>query len=167
MIGSLRCPLGMANLHCPSCAASLQISSRGGIGNKGGCFMPYPANTSGSSDALPCRVFPECEARIDALPAPSLLPSTLDLLHQSPDRRLFLKTLAFPCAAACAMALTRNCLSLPIGTWGTPVEDDSRYRVEARFYEKLSDKTVRCKLCPRECVVAQGSRGYCRVRENR
>jgi len=129
--------------------------------------MPYPANTSGRSDALPCRVFPECEARIDALPAPSLLPSTLDLLHQSPDRRLFLKTLAFPCAAACAMALTRNCLSLPIGTWGTPVEDDSRYRVEARFYEKLSDKTVRCKLCPRECVVAQGSRGYCRVRENR
>jgi pyruvate formate lyase activating enzyme len=38
---------------------------------------------------------------------------------------------------------------------------------EALFYEKLSGKRVRCRLCPRACVVADGGRGFCRVRENR
>lgn len=111
--------------------------------------------------------YPLGVARIDALPAPSDRFGTFGANSQLPDRRLFLKTLALPCAAACALSLTRNCFSLPIGSWGSAGDDDSRYRVEARFYEKLPDRTVRCKLCPRECVVAEGSRGYCRVRENR
>lgn len=38
---------------------------------------------------------------------------------------------------------------------------------EAQFYETLADKSVRCGLCPRHCVVPDGRRGYCRVRENR
>ncbi|MBN1673255.1 MAG: AmmeMemoRadiSam system radical SAM enzyme [Kiritimatiellae bacterium] len=38
---------------------------------------------------------------------------------------------------------------------------------EARFYEKLDGGKVRCGVCPRRCVVADGERGYCRVRENR
>jgi pyruvate formate lyase activating enzyme len=37
---------------------------------------------------------------------------------------------------------------------------------EARFYEKLGDR-VRCGLCPWACVVADGKRGRCEVRENR
>ncbi len=37
---------------------------------------------------------------------------------------------------------------------------------EALFYEKLPHKQVRCKLCPRECVVDDHERGYCGVREN-
>jgi pyruvate formate lyase activating enzyme len=37
---------------------------------------------------------------------------------------------------------------------------------EALFYEKLDDRRVRCHICPRECVVGPGGRGYCRVREN-
>jgi pyruvate formate lyase activating enzyme len=37
---------------------------------------------------------------------------------------------------------------------------------EARFYENLPDKKVRCHLCPHECVIADGKRGICRVREN-
>ncbi|KYK38960.1 MAG: AmmeMemoRadiSam system radical SAM enzyme [Theionarchaea archaeon] len=37
---------------------------------------------------------------------------------------------------------------------------------EARFYEKLDDKKVRCHLCPHECMIADGRRGMCRVREN-
>ncbi len=40
-------------------------------------------------------------------------------------------------------------------------------RHEAMFYEKLKDKKVLCKLCPRECRVADVERGYCGVRENR
>jgi pyruvate formate lyase activating enzyme len=38
---------------------------------------------------------------------------------------------------------------------------------KAKHFEKLSGKRVHCKLCPRECVVSNGKRGFCRVRENR
>jgi len=39
---------------------------------------------------------------------------------------------------------------------------------EARFYEAAgTEKAVRCTLCPRGCLVPDGKRGYCRVRENR
>jgi pyruvate formate lyase activating enzyme len=38
---------------------------------------------------------------------------------------------------------------------------------EASFYEKLKNSVVHCQLCPRECVIRDGRRGYCRVRENR
>ena len=38
---------------------------------------------------------------------------------------------------------------------------------EARHYEKLPYKKIRCKLCPRECVIDDLERGYCGVRENR
>ncbi len=37
---------------------------------------------------------------------------------------------------------------------------------EARWYEKLPHKKVRCKLCPKECTVDDRERGYCGVREN-
>jgi pyruvate formate lyase activating enzyme len=35
------------------------------------------------------------------------------------------------------------------------------------FYSPLEGKRVQCELCPRECVVSKGKRGYCEVRENR
>ncbi len=38
---------------------------------------------------------------------------------------------------------------------------------EAMFYEKLENKKVRCILCAHCCVVAEGRRGKCGVRENR
>jgi pyruvate formate lyase activating enzyme len=82
------------------------------------------------------------------------------------DRRTFLKVTTLPCLAAYAAA----CLhSSPAVAFGTPslAEDDARFRVEARFYEKLPGKNVRCKLCPRGCVVGDRQRGHCRVRENR
>lgn len=37
---------------------------------------------------------------------------------------------------------------------------------EAYYYKKLKNKEVRCKLCPRQCVIPKGQRGFCRVREN-
>jgi pyruvate formate lyase activating enzyme len=39
--------------------------------------------------------------------------------------------------------------------------------VEAKFYDKLQNKKIKCKLCPRECNVGDKERGYCGVRENR
>ncbi|MBN1559248.1 AmmeMemoRadiSam system radical SAM enzyme [candidate division KSB1 bacterium] len=38
--------------------------------------------------------------------------------------------------------------------------------VEARYYEKLANRKIQCKLCPRECVIDDLERGYCGVREN-
>ena len=37
----------------------------------------------------------------------------------------------------------------------------------ARHFEPLDDGRVHCTLCPKGCIVADGERGYCRVRENR
>lgn len=38
---------------------------------------------------------------------------------------------------------------------------------EALLYEKLVNNKVRCNLCAHHCVIADGKRGVCRVRENR
>ncbi len=38
---------------------------------------------------------------------------------------------------------------------------------EARFYEVAEDGAVDCHLCAHRCRVADGKRGFCRVRENR
>jgi len=38
---------------------------------------------------------------------------------------------------------------------------------EARFYEKLEGGGVHCSLCPHGCIVREGRRGICGVRENR
>ncbi len=39
-------------------------------------------------------------------------------------------------------------------------------RVEARYYAKLPDREVECRLCPRVCRLGDKERGYCGVREN-
>jgi len=38
---------------------------------------------------------------------------------------------------------------------------------EASYYEKLENKLVQCHLCPRNCTILDGQRGFCGVRENR
>lgn len=37
---------------------------------------------------------------------------------------------------------------------------------EAMFYKHIDSKTVQCQLCPRECMIGDGKRGFCRNREN-
>jgi len=64
------------------------------------------------------------------------------------ERRTFLQLATIPCLARAA-------------------ENDAQFTAEARFYEKLPYKKIRCKLCPRECVIDDRERGYCGVRENR
>ena len=46
-------------------------------------------------------------------------------------------------------------------------QDDAQFTVEAKFYQKLPNRKIKCKLCPRECTVGDKERGYCGVRENR
>jgi pyruvate formate lyase activating enzyme len=69
------------------------------------------------------------------------------------DRRSFLKAAALP--------------SLVAGGAATAAESDAQFITEAKFYEKLPHKKIKCKLCPRECVIDDRERGYCGARENR
>jgi pyruvate formate lyase activating enzyme len=39
-------------------------------------------------------------------------------------------------------------------------------RKEAYLYEKLDNNLVKCELCPRNCTIAQGNVGFCKVRKN-
>lgn len=38
---------------------------------------------------------------------------------------------------------------------------------EAMFYKKLDENTIQCNLCPRNCTLKNGMRGFCQVREPR
>jgi pyruvate formate lyase activating enzyme len=81
------------------------------------------------------------------------------------DRRSFLK-----CALASGAALGVSEFAQPAA--GMPAaaaqqQDDARFVVEAKFYDKAANRKIKCKLCPRGCTVGDKERGYCGVRENR
>ena len=38
---------------------------------------------------------------------------------------------------------------------------------ECKFYKTLFDGQVQCRLCPRKCIIPEGKRGTCGIRENR
>lgn len=103
---------------------------------------------------------------IDALPRDSVLASLARMAAREHDRRAFLKAASIPCLAACASSCLAGLPGIALGA-STAKDGDSRYIVEAQFYEKLPYKKTRCKLCPRECVIDDRERGYCGVRENR
>ena len=86
------------------------------------------------------------------------------------DRRAFLKAASLPCFAACSGALVGLPPAAPLSAnpRATPATDEeSQFIREAKFYEKQPYKKIKCKLCPRECVIDDQERGYCGVRENR
>ncbi len=75
------------------------------------------------------------------------------------NRRDFVKAAAVGAgAAACPLALSCSARADDV-----PALSDH----EALHYEKLAGDRVHCTLCPRECIVPDGGRGDCGVRENR
>jgi len=82
------------------------------------------------------------------------------------DRRSFLM-----CAASAGIASGLKSiaepLTSPIASNGAAMPDETPFVREARFYQKLANRKIKCKLCPRECTVGDRERGYCGVRENR
>jgi pyruvate formate lyase activating enzyme len=38
---------------------------------------------------------------------------------------------------------------------------------EAKYYKKLEEGKVQCFLCPQECPIKEGEKGFCRARENK
>ncbi|MCA8910838.1 MAG: AmmeMemoRadiSam system radical SAM enzyme, partial [Planctomycetes bacterium] len=45
-------------------------------------------------------------------------------------------------------------------------EFDPRFTVKTRYWHKLEDGRVQCDICPRECKLREGQRGFCFVRAN-
>ena len=82
------------------------------------------------------------------------------------DRRSFMRC-ALASGAALGMAsVAEPAAAIPSGT-ASEAEDEAHFIVEAKFYQKLPNHKIKCKLCPRECSVGDKERGYCGVRENR
>ncbi len=52
-------------------------------------------------------------------------------------------------------------------SWAKGTSSGQEKLVEARYYEKMPHRKIKCVLCPRECVIDDLERGYCGVRENR
>ncbi len=82
------------------------------------------------------------------------------------DRRSFLRCALASGAALGMSSVAKPAVAMPSNTTAAS-GDDARYIVEAKFYQKLANSKIKCKLCPRECVVGDKERGYCGVRENR
>jgi len=74
-------------------------------------------------------------------------------------RRNFIRCSA---GLACTLALSARVLANP----DLFPEENQKFIREARYYEKLPNKKIRCQLCPRQCVIDDRERGYCGVREN-
>jgi pyruvate formate lyase activating enzyme len=88
------------------------------------------------------------------------------------SRRDFLTGVSICGLGICAAGLPLSACAEPIGTAeyneqvGYP-ELGYMLPKESPFYTPLGDGTIMCLLCPRGCIVAEGRRGYCEVRENR
>jgi len=48
----------------------------------------------------------------------------------------------------------------------TSLNSDQRFIVEGKYWHALDDGRVQCDLCPRECQMKEGDRGFCFVRQN-
>lgn len=61
------------------------------------------------------------------------------------------------------------CFLMTAPAWTKAVQPamNTAQLVEARYYEKLPNRKIKCLLCPRTCVIDDLERGYCGVRENR
>lgn len=82
------------------------------------------------------------------------------------DRRGFL-TCTLAAGAAASMLRFAAPMQAMAADSSAGKQDEMQFTIEARFYDKLPNKKIKCRLCPRACVVGDRERGYCGVRENR
>lgn len=91
--------------------------------------------------------------------------------HRNVSRRSFLKYCggALTACAACSLPLPLFSLRGADANPGSMAADPGKKSgvKEAKYFEKLAEKKIQCKLCPHECRVADLERGTCGVRENR
>jgi len=81
------------------------------------------------------------------------------------SRRCFIKQGLV--AGALGPALMGRVMPASSGSESRGDDNPERHIREARYYEKIGEKKIICKLCPHECRIADLERGTCGVRENR
>ncbi len=69
-----------------------------------------------------------------------------------------------PATAFAAHAPDGNTLSSAMNS--SARNSSATNHTEARYYTRLERSRVRCDLCHHRCMIANGDRGFCRVREN-
>ena len=87
-------------------------------------------------------------------------------LDSGTDRRTFLRS-AMAASVACGLLHGEMPLEAAPLADAARARNNAQFTVEARFYDKQPNRKIKCRLCPRECVVGDKERGYCGVRENR
>jgi len=85
------------------------------------------------------------------------------------QRRQLLRLLASgACGASLLARLTgENCPAQDAIDFALPSGEQRLGVAPAKHFDRLGDGRVVCRLCPRECRIADQERGYCGVRENR
>ncbi|HSV86849.1 MAG TPA: twin-arginine translocation signal domain-containing protein, partial [Levilinea sp.] len=90
--------------------------------------------------------------------------------HRGLSRRTALKALGLG-ACSLGLSLMPGCASAPRLEELPAANAEPRmgwFRpVTSPWFAPLEGSTIRCTLCPRQCVLAAGQRSPCRVRENR
>jgi len=81
--------------------------------------------------------------------------------HGLQSRRQFIKDAAQFCGA-CSLLLPLSKIADRVVNNKNPGSN----LTEARYYEKLPHRKIKCVLCPRECIIDDQETGYCGVREN-
>ena len=82
------------------------------------------------------------------------------IVRGNPPRRLFELLVLVSFITVGAVVVLR-------GMPSSETADGELTLTPARFWRKLPGNVVQCELCFRNCTIAEGQRGYCRVRENR
>ena len=75
------------------------------------------------------------------------------------DRRTFMRCALASGAALGMAAVVEPAAAIPSGA-ASEAQDDARFVVEAKFYQKLPNRKIKCKLCPRECTVGEIGRAH-------
>ncbi|MHC1744081.1 MAG: AmmeMemoRadiSam system radical SAM enzyme [Syntrophobacteraceae bacterium] len=81
------------------------------------------------------------------------------------SRREFIRRCS-TCALLCASLQPPLLASLTASAQPQSLEKGRIGRKLSPYFTPLDGRLIRCELCPRQCEVAPGERGECRVREN-
>ncbi len=84
------------------------------------------------------------------------------MLERHITRRKFLKSLGL---ISLGSLLLKDLLNSP-GAKELEKKTGFLKPAPALYYKKLADNKIQCLLCPRECVVSAGNKGFCRARKN-
>lgn len=84
-------------------------------------------------------------------------------LKSSMNKREFLKL----CGTSFCMFAAGDLFGLPEASEGQILRKGLIKTKVSPYFTSLKGGEIQCELCPRQCQVSKGKRGYCRVRENR